>query len=647
MKFVPGNYESVQALGLSSNEKKFLKTLKEHCNNLEAIILLKLLPINNLKLDICWIDNEMGFLPIITVNPNTTNIEQMFSVYENIILKKYVNDLENKFMNFKSLYNNGIVFPFGIIFFFENLKRNSLKISNRFIENHCLFLDDIASWNNYKDIQKKFRKALLTRPESFKSFTDAQLKNMKFAVCPEYTIPKISTEEVGQDSWGRSDKKSLLRKIAKDNFDFKTLELTDEQIDMINNIKFGHELILAGAGSGKTVLLTSRAFRVAKAFPEKDILLTCYNSPLAESVKLFLDISGMSLRNLKNKTFHGLLVELLENNGIPCFRTGDDGYFEKLFNTAVEALEQGKIENRFYGIFIDEIQDFKPEWYEFLTRLIENKKEYIINICGDKTQDIRGIIAENGEPWNIVEEIDYKDSKNILKRNFRYSKHMNNFIKAFGHASQSLLKKLDIKQYEDEELFIRSETVFDIKTEYPEILKTIKFDVEINKVIECIVDIHNKKNIPYSEIAILFPYRKNEYKKYYPYYYLLKALDEKGIPYTDFCANENGLSSYYNRRGAVVSTINKSKGLDFQAVILFGLHGLYPNKIDRNSSKENKKIFLRHVNLLYTAITRASKYLSVVILDSPNNPYLRLFDDTQLILKKVHKKKTKKRGYMK
>nr|WP_263327096.1 3'-5' exonuclease [Neobacillus sp. Marseille-Q6967] len=645
MKFIPSNYESVNTLGLSSNELTLLEKLKKYKNTFDSVILLKLYPINNIKLDICWIDNEVGLVPIVTVKPtNTTNIEQMFIMYENVIMKEYITQLETKFKGFKSLYNGEIMFPFGIMFYFENLSRDSFSLTSNFIENHCLFMEDINNWNNDCEIFCKFKNSLVSLPDSFEKFTDAQLQNLKFAICPEYTIPKLIKDEVDQDSWGIPTNDKL--KITSDNglnFYLETLELTQEQIDIVNNIDYGHELILAGAGSGKTVLLTSRAFRIAKANPDKDILLTCYNSPLAESVKLFLDTSGMRLRNLKNRTFHGLLIDLLERNGIPCHRTGNDQYFDKLFNTAVIALDEGKIKDRYYGIFIDEIQDFKPEWYKFLTRLIENKKEYFINICGDKTQDIRGIIIENGEPWNTVKEINYKDSKTILKKNFRYTKHLNNFTKAFGTASRRTLENMDIEQSADDELFISSKTEFNNTGGYPNVYKVDKYDEEINKVIECIEELHFNKKIPYSEIAVLFPYRKSERKSYFPYHFLLKALENSDIPFTDLSDTENNIASYYHRSGVVISTIHKSKGLDFQGVILFGLHGLFPFNVTSDSSKDFKNKFLKHVNLLYTAITRPSKFLSIVILDKNKNPYIKLFDETQLILKKVHKKLAQKR----
>ncbi|SOC41454.1 3'-5' exonuclease [Ureibacillus acetophenoni] len=638
MKIVPNNYETSNVLGLTSNELALVNRLTKF--NLNSTVLLKLQPVNNVKLDFCLIDNQIGLVLIITVSPNVDNYEQIVNVYKNIIIKQYISQIETKLSSFRTLYEGGIKFPIGILFYFQGTNKDSFPTSN-FVDNYFLFENDFNKWSNDDDLKGKLKKSILNEFSHFQGFTDAQLENIKLAICPEYTIPKFIEVD---DSFDNSNmyKEFKLQKNRKLDRQLKTLDLTEDQINMVNGIEYGHELLLAGAGSGKTVLLTARAFRVAKAFPDKNILITCYNAPLSESVNLFINTSGMRLRNLKNRTFHGLLIDLLETNGIPCHRTGDDTYFDKLFETAQKALDEGKIKDKFYGIFIDEIQDFKPEWYRFLTKLIENKNEYFINICGDKTQDIRGIINESGEPWKEVKGINFDGNKKILKTNFRYTTRLNNFIIAFGIGSKKDLKKYDINNFDDEELFIRSKTHFNEKGEYPVIYKVDKYDEEIHKVIECLNDLHYNKKIPLSEIAILYPNRKNDLKKYYPYHYLIKALEDNKISYTDLGDN---ISNYYDRTGVVISTIHKSKGLDFQAIILFGLNGLFPSKITRNSSTDIKNEYQKNMNLIYTAITRPSKYLSVVNLDREDNPYIKLIDDTPVMIQKLNKiRKIKKRS---
>ena len=36
-------------------------------------------------------------------------------------------------------------------------------------------------------------------------------------------------------------------------------------------------------------------------------------------------------------------------------------------------MKAGHIKNRYYGVFIDEVQMFEPEWYKACYDLIENK----------------------------------------------------------------------------------------------------------------------------------------------------------------------------------------------------------------------------------------------------------------------------------
>ena len=53
--------------------------------------------------------------------------------------------------------------------------------------------------------------------------------------------------------------------------------LDDGQINYINKIKKGDQLIIACAGSGKSVILISKCFKVAGLNPDKRFLITGYN----------------------------------------------------------------------------------------------------------------------------------------------------------------------------------------------------------------------------------------------------------------------------------------------------------------------------------------------------------------------------------
>ena len=183
--------------------------------------------------------------------------------------------------------------------------------------------------------------------------------------------------------------------------------LDDRQINIINKIAKGNQLILACAGSGKSVLLISKCFKLASLNPSEKFLITCYNRNLNQYYQWAIAQAGFTAKNVRCSTFYGLCRQLLISNGIsvPSIYFTPNGnkeeYYNKLFEMANDALANGKIKERYLGIFIDEVQIFKPEWYRFCFNLLKNKtaSEHYFVIAGDKSQDIKNNIKNKKAPW--------------------------------------------------------------------------------------------------------------------------------------------------------------------------------------------------------------------------------------------------------
>lgn len=89
-------------------------------------------------------------------------------------------------------------------------------------------------------------------------------------------------------------------------------------------------------------------------------------------------------------TFDRLCVKLLQDNGIriPLASGGD---YSRIRECLIQNMKAGHIKNRYYGVFIDEVQMFEPEWYKACYDLIENKSsdDHFFVICGDKSQSVK------------------------------------------------------------------------------------------------------------------------------------------------------------------------------------------------------------------------------------------------------------------
>lgn len=98
----------------------------------------------------------------------------------------------------------------------------------------------------------------------------------------EYTVVLKEKEEV-EVSETEDDIPEESEEINGKEVEFRTFYLDDYQVSLINDMGRGHRVMLANAGAGKSVLLLSKAFKYASMYKKSNILLTCYNSNLADS----------------------------------------------------------------------------------------------------------------------------------------------------------------------------------------------------------------------------------------------------------------------------------------------------------------------------------------------------------------------------
>ena len=615
MKIVPSNYRNIlEELNITDFEQILIEKISSIFLDEPAMLLLKISPVSGVKADICLIHRDLGIFFIFTRQNLSATFEQ--AVATNSIVSDFYKEkvLERLETHRQLLSENGNVkTPVGFLFYFPEVLRKQITPTN-FAQRHCLFKDDVEFLTN-ENLLSRLRDCFIYTNREFLGLDDSDLNAIHYTIVPEYRIPKfdLTKQYALLEENGLSVNEPLeILTDSRELVKFKALSLTEEQINLVNELEYGSELLLAGAGSGKTVLLAARAFRVAKLFEDKKILLTCYNKSLSEYMDVYLDTAGMKARNLTCKTFHAFCRYLLESNNIPLPRQEvHEEYFDALFEKAAVSLKDGKIHQRYFAIFIDEIQDFKKEWIRFLYNLLENKKKFIFNICGDKTQDVRRIISDQGIPWNSKDLPDFESSKKILTQNFRSSPAINQYIKLFNNQAKKKFELLNLEISKDRDYFLNSKSVKRGRSRIPEIITVSTYEQEIEDTIKAVKSLRNNHEIPYSDIAILFPFKKAY--KYYPYYYLTIALERENIPYTSLLERGDTLEGYHNRSGVTVSTIHSSKGLDFRAVVLFGLAALRPTRISVTSRKEDKLQFQSNVQLLYTCLTRPEDYLKIVL----------------------------------
>lgn len=633
MEIYPEKYDQLE---LTSNERSFLHTVNRAFNQDELSYYV--LHINPRKIGLENGKPELfnllickeGVLLLRFFDTNvidavkmTIEINSQIGVFDNI-----ENDIYEKLRGSRYLLDSSgeLVFSFKICFVFPEVE--SLQIlpllglnAKEFADKHVLFKDTILS------VRKNGKKILMNYISRRNIIEEEIINNIFQRLCPEITIAR---KYILSD-----DGSATTHDTSLDGSDRSVLSyrLDSTQINMVNKIKKGDQLILACAGSGKSVLLISKCFKLASLNPAEDFLITCYNRNLNSYYRWAIAQAGFLNRNVKCQTFFGLLCYLLDSNHISKpIKDGDyNKYFDALFSVANDSLSKGKIKERFTGIFIDEIQIFKPEWYRFCFNLLKNKnfENHFFVIAGDKSQNIKNHIKSGKAPWqgNGDGYPEYKGKTLPIEINYRNSKLINNAVDRFVEESKSFGKKIGVDLSSDPELFLRGTS--NREGNPPEIIELTDYsnEGEVKAICGAVKNLIENKDIAEVDIAIILYNRQalntqSGWKT--KYYALLKRIiqqfDSNGWEEPAvLIADEAQGATYGSRTGVTITTIEGSLGLDFKAVILAGLRplgsheGVQTTKDFSRLTVEKQEAYKKNINFIYTGCTRAKDELSIVL----------------------------------
>lgn len=522
-------------------------------------------------------------------------------------------------------------FDLNIIFVFP--KADELRVTSSFGENEQQFCSDHVI---FKDTITRIRKGganvLKDYLGGIDELQESFVNNVFQRLCPEITIPRkyiLSEDETtsGVDGVLNPTDRAV-----------QSYRLESKQIDTINKIAKGNQLILACAGSGKSVLLISKCFKLASLNPCEIFLIACYNRNLNNYYQWAISQAGFMDKNVKCSTFFSLCKSLLESNGIPIPATNyhdQNASYDHLFELVNNALAKGKIKERFYGIFIDEVQIFKPEWYRFCFNLLRSKKtdDHFFVIAGDKSQDVKNNIKHGKAPWQGSGDLypEYRGKTLPIEANYRNSKPINDAIDRYVSAAKELGVKLGIDLTDDPELFLRG-------TAYraghpPTLIELCEFSNigEATAIGDSVKDLIDKKGLSEVDIAIILFNENAKYttKGWQTHYYKLRPYITQYFhshgwetPAFLYQGQSEGVT-YGSRRGVTVVSIEGSLGLDFKAVVLAGLRPLGTHEKTRLLSEfeaatqeqipDRLDVFKKNINLIYTGCTRAKDELTIIL----------------------------------
>jgi hypothetical protein len=374
--------------------------------------------------------------------------------------------------------------------------------------------------------------------------------------------------------------------------DIKTMDLHQE--NLAKQIGDKNRLIRGVAGSGKTIILASRAKMLSKQNPDWKILILCYNISLSNAIQQMIhhmlnepedlfdfDPNAKTIQNenIIVRNFHSWLKNDLRIR-------------EQQLPDIIEKLERNEaILPTYDAVLIDEGQDFEADWLRLVSLLINADTQSLL-LVEDRAQTIyqrkRSYLQDTG--------LSFQGRSKVLSINYRNTQQIVKFAWEF-YRKHSMFKNKVVNRELEGEIIAPQST----KRRGPEpgIVKAANFFEEMRIVARSIKKLHTEKKVPLEDILLL--YRVKRTHKYPIIDIIQRALKDEGLPYFWITQNDASKRSYAKDDGKVkISTIDSSKGLDFRAVFIVNVDSM-PFPLEENKERE--------VSLLYIGMTRAKEYL--------------------------------------
>jgi len=190
---------------------------------------------------------------------------------------------------------------------------------------------------------------------------------------------------------------------------------------MAKDLGSGHRVIRGVAGSGKTLVLVSRARLLARLMPSQRILVACYNRSLAGLLQAYL----AEYPNVEVRTVHSLMRHVIQLAGDDVPTNLDE--WSTAVGPAVERLRAAGSPPlpQYRAVLIDEAQDCNDRELQFLVSLAQEVDgEQDVLVVSDSAQSI----YRRGFTWKQA-GIRAQGRTRILRVNYRNTRE----ILAFSH----------------------------------------------------------------------------------------------------------------------------------------------------------------------------------------------------------------------
>lgn len=508
-------------------------------------------------------------------------------------------------------HQNKFIFPFGHFAVLSNISSDNLvnhsagNLASIFTAEKNVTRDVLMEWSENDGLSEKDICEILQ--DKFDPFwripelTIEQIDVLRSIIHPEIIISPFS------------EKSEPLSAISS----LKVLDLKQEQ--NARKIGDGHRIIFGVAGSGKTVLLISKARLISTQRPSDNVLLLCYNVALSAYLKSCLaDCSNITVMHFDGwAKSNGIVRRNKESN-------------ESLGKRLLLALENGHGDARKYHlVMIDEAQDFDASWFRCALAGMDDPYDGDLIIVGDGSQ---GLYVNHEISWSDI-GVQARGrtihKKFDLDRNYRNSREIVDLAAQFSLWNEtqgseeengivSILvdpnkcqRSTGIKPF-----LIKSNTRYEENTRVLKVVKDLLDGRWFGQSIEPL----DPRTDPQS-IGILYPFKNKQDNGVFSE--LLKSLEEL-CPVT-WINQDRESRKRISEPGIKVQTIHSAKGLQYRAVILLWADHL-PMPFGDTDEETGRRLF-------YVALTRAEDYLAISAASSASSKFLNEIDRSEKVVR--------------
>ena len=278
------------------------------------------------------------------------------------------------FLNPQGQYQGKLIFPVTYAVFYTNIVRQDARqmgLLEPLItpEQKAFFKDELELDLNDAVLRQQTKQRLQRAFEgfsfAFQPLTYAQEKALRYMIFPEIRVNHLTQQ-------------ALFQAQAQD---FKALDLQQESV--AKNIGEGHRILKGVAGSGKSLVLASRARYLRQIYPDWKILVVCFNNTLCNHIKNMLG----NIQDIEVSHFHGVVKAITQAN--IGFKIGEKAadYDQRITSLFQHYLAEHPNTQPYDAILIDEGQDFSQDWIQLLTQLVKPSSNSIL-FCYDPAQNI-------------------------------------------------------------------------------------------------------------------------------------------------------------------------------------------------------------------------------------------------------------------